>query len=169
MAYSVCLWSMVQWTNRNCVTYQAKQPNQHLWKDCVAKAFEFHFLIASSKPARARARLNAKCTKPSPSWHKLNTDAFVTNDHACAGGLIHDLNGNWVQGFSKSIGTTSVLMAKLWALREGIRMAKHLNIHSLIVNVDSFDVVNLISSLASTNRLTQPLVAECKDTLQAFH
>ena len=33
-------------------------------------------------------------------------------------------------------------MAELWALREGIRMAKHLNIHSLIVNVDSSDVVN---------------------------
>lgn len=60
-------------------------------------------------------------------------------------------------------------MAKLWALREGIRMAKHLHIHSLIVNVDSSDVVNLISSSTSTNRLTQPLVAECRDTLQAFH
>ena len=52
------LWSV--WTNRNYVTYQAKQPNQHLWKDCVAKALEFHFLTASSKPSRARARLNAK-------------------------------------------------------------------------------------------------------------
>ena len=52
------LWSI--WTNRNYVTYQAKQPNQHLWKDCVAKALEFHFLTALSKPSRARARLNAK-------------------------------------------------------------------------------------------------------------
>ena len=60
-------------------------------------------------------------------------------------------------------------MAELWALCEGIRMAKQLNIHSLIVNVDSSDVVNLISSLASTNRLTQTSVAECRDTLQAFH
>ena len=41
-------------------------------------------------------------------------------------------------------------------------MEKQLNIHSLIVNVDSYDVVNLIFSPASTNRQTQPLV-------QAFH
>ena len=75
-------------------------------------------------------------------WHKLNTDASITNGHACASGLICDSIGNWVQGFSKSIGTTSVLMAELWALREGICMAKHLSIHSLIVNVDSSDVVN---------------------------
>ncbi|KAK9995840.1 hypothetical protein SO802_020526 [Lithocarpus litseifolius] len=60
-------------------------------------------------------------------------------------------------------------MAELWALREGIRMAQQLNIQSLIVNVDSSDVVTLISSPTSTNRLTQPLVAECRDTLQAFH
>ena len=37
-------------------------------------------------------------------------------------------------------------------------MAKHLNIRSLIVNVDSFDVVNLISSLASTKGPAQPLL-----------
>nr|POE75705.1 hypothetical protein CFP56_23253 [Quercus suber] len=38
------------------------------------------------------------------------------------GGLICDLNGNWVQGFLKPISTTSILMAELWALREGICM-----------------------------------------------
>ena len=46
------LWSI--WTNRNCVTYQVKQPNQHLQKDYVAKALEFHFLIASTNPSHAR-------------------------------------------------------------------------------------------------------------------
>ncbi|KAL0009413.1 hypothetical protein SO802_010915 [Lithocarpus litseifolius] len=112
------LWSI--WTNRNCVTYQAKHPNQHLRKDCVAKALEFHFLTASCKPPRARDRLNAKWTKPPLGWHKLNIDASVTNGHAGVGGLIRDSNGNWVQGFSKTIGTTSVLMVELWALREGI-------------------------------------------------
>ncbi|KAL0000725.1 hypothetical protein SO802_014506 [Lithocarpus litseifolius] len=46
---------------------------------------------------------------------------------------------------------------------------KTFELHNLIVNVDSSDVVNLISSAASTNRLTQPLVVECRNTLQAFH
>nr|POF18790.1 hypothetical protein CFP56_46564 [Quercus suber] len=74
----------------------------------------------------------------------------------------------WVQGFSKPLGTTTVLMAELWALREGLRMARRLNIYYLIANVDSSNVVKLFSSSSSTNRLTRPLVAECKDILQAF-
>ena len=48
-------------------------------------------------------------------------------------------------------------------------MAKQLNIHNLVVNVDSSDVVRLINSSSSTSRLTQPLVVECRDILQAFH
>lgn len=48
-------------------------------------------------------------------------------------------------------------------------MEKQLNIQRLIVNVDSSDVVSLISSPSSTNRLTHPLVAECRGILQAFH
>lgn len=65
---------------------------------------------------------------PPLGWHKLNIDASVTNGHASAGGLIRDSDGNWVQEFSKPIGTISILMAKLWALREGFYMEKQLNI-----------------------------------------
>ena len=159
------LWSIQ--TNRNCATFQARQPKQQLLKECVAKAPEFHFLTALNKPIRARPWLIAKWSKPPPGWHKLNTNASIINDHAGAGGLLCDSNGNWVQRFSKPVGTTLVLMAELWALQEGLRMAKPLNIHNLVVNVDSSDVVRLITSLSS--RLTQPLVAKCSDILQAFH
>lgn len=34
--------------------------------------------------------------------------------------------------------------------------------------MDSSDVVKLITSSSSTNRLTQPLVTECRDILQSF-
>ena len=161
------LWSL--WTNRNCVTYQAKHPNQQLLKDCVAKALEYHFLMASTKTTSARPRLNVKWAKPPPGWHKLNTDASIINGHTGAGGILWESNGNWIQGFSKPLGTTTVLMAELWALREGLRMARQFNIHNLIVNVDSSDVVKLITSSSSTNRLTRPLVTECRDILQIFH
>nr|POF06238.1 putative ribonuclease h protein [Quercus suber] len=120
------LWSL--WTNRNCATYQAKPPNQQLLKECVAKALEYHFLTASSKVPSARPRLNAKWDKPPPGWYKLNTDASIINGHAGAGGLLSDSSGTWVQGFSKPLGIATVLVAELWALREGLRMARQLNI-----------------------------------------
>ena len=117
----------------------------NLLKVCVAKALEYHFLTASSKVPGARPRLNAKWDKPPPDWYELNTDASIINGHAGAGGLLRDSNGNWVQGFSKPLGTATVLMAKLWASREGLCMARQLNIYNLIVNVDSSDVVKLIT------------------------
>ena len=161
------IWSL--WTNRNYATYQAKPLNQQLLKECVAKALEYHFLAALSKVPSARPRLNAKWNKPPPGWYKLNSDASITNGHAGVGGLLGDSNGTWVQGFSKPLGTAMVLMAELWALREGLRMARQLNIYYLMVNVDSSDVVKVYSSSSSSNRLTWPLVAECRDILQAFH
>ena len=98
----------------------------------------------------------------------VNTNASIINGCTGASGLLRDSNGNWIQGFSQPVGTTTVLVAELWALWEGPCMAKQFNIHNLIVNVDSFDIVKLITS-SSTNRLTQPLEAECRDVFQAFH
>ena len=108
------LWSL--WTNKNCVTYQEKHPKQQLLKGCVAKALEFNFLTASTKPSRARPQLNVKWSKPPPGWHKLNTDASIINGRTGVGGLLRDSNGNWIQGFSQPVGTTTVLMVELWAL-----------------------------------------------------
>ena len=48
-------------------------------------------------------------------------------------------------------------------------MARKLNIYNLMVNVDSPNVVKLITSSSSIDRLTRPLVTECRDILQAFH
>lgn len=101
-------------------------------------------------------------------WFKLNTDASVINDEAGGGGLTGDSEGLWVWGFSRHIGPTSVLMAELWALHDGIHIAKKLNIHNLIINVDSTEAIKLLSSPSCSNRLTQPLVNDCRDTLQAF-
>ncbi|KAK7842364.1 hypothetical protein CFP56_014057 [Quercus suber] len=62
-------------------------------------------------------------------------------------GLLRDSNGAWVQGFSRLIGSSSVLLAELWALRDEIAMALNLNIDKLIINVDASEVINLFSKL----------------------
>lgn len=101
-------------------------PNQQLLKVCVAKALEYHVLTASFKVPCARLRRNAKWDKPPPDWHKLNTNASIIHSHAGASSLFRDSNGNGVQGFSKPLGTTTILMAELWALNEGLHMARQL-------------------------------------------
>ena len=71
-------------------------------------------------------------------------------------------------GFSRLIGSSSCLLAKLWALRYGIAMAKTLNISKLIINVDASEVINLLSKPSDINRLTQPIADDCRNMLQAF-
>ena len=54
-------------------------------------------------------------------------------------------------------------MAELWAIRDGIHMARHLNIGNLIIKcVDSVEAIKLLSSPSNSNRLTQPLVNDCR-------
>lgn len=96
-------------------------------------------------------------------WSKLNTDASVSsNPHfAGGGGLLRNSNGDWTRGFSHSIVSTSILLAELWALRDGLIMARSLGIQKIIVNVDASDINSLVSGSNSVNRLTQPSVADC--------
>ncbi|KAL4377132.1 hypothetical protein GQ457_02G030770 [Hibiscus cannabinus] len=48
---------------------------------------------------------------PCPGWHSLNIDGVVC---LSSGGLLRDDEGHWIIGFSKSIGSCSVLNAELW-------------------------------------------------------
>nr|POF26992.1 hypothetical protein CFP56_40763 [Quercus suber] len=86
-----------------------------------------------------------------------------SNPHFAGGGgsLLCNSNGDWIRGVSHSIGSTSILLAELWALRDGLIMARSLGIQKIIVNVDASDINSLVFSSNSVNRLTQPPVADC--------
>ncbi|KAK9999743.1 hypothetical protein SO802_019346 [Lithocarpus litseifolius] len=47
-------------------------------------------------------------------------------------------------------------------------MAKNLNITKLVINVDAAKVISLFSKPSFDNRLTQPIVDDCRNMLQAF-
>ena len=47
-------------------------------------------------------------------------------------------------------------------------MAKNLNISKLVINVDVVEVISLFSKPSSDNRLTQPIVDDCRNMLQVF-
>ena len=51
-------------------------------------------------------------------------------------------------------------MAELWALRDGLILAKDLNFNSLIVELDVKSVVQLMNN-NSANMLMEPLLTDC--------
>ena len=66
--------------------------------------------------------------KPPVGWMKLNSDgsALGSPGKAGGGGLIRDHQGNWVRGYARAHGYTSSSKAELWALRDGLEIAKDL-------------------------------------------
>ena len=58
-------------------------------------------------------------------------------------------------------------MVELWALRDGLILAKDLNLNSLIVELDAKSVVQLMNN-DFANMLMEPLLTDCRTLLRAI-
>ncbi|KAL6191395.1 hypothetical protein ACLB2K_037786 [Fragaria x ananassa] len=54
-----------------------------------------------------------------------------------AGGVLRDHNGNWVSGFTASLGKGSVIEAESWDLLLGLKLAGSLYYNSMLIESDS--------------------------------
>lgn len=109
--------------------------------------------------------------KPLTGWFKLNTDgaSFGNPGKVGAGGLIRDLCGNWIKGFSRSIGLTSNIIAKFWALRDGLQLAIQLEIQNIEVELDAKVVVDFMNSTTIANRAYSSPLNDCRSLLRVVH
>ena len=109
-------------------------------------------------------------TKPPEGWFKLNSDGASAGNPGSAGGggLLRDSNRHWVKGYARSIGFTSSVVAELWALRDGLKLALSEGIRSLIVELDARVVVDLIKSDVVFAKSYSPLLCDCRCLLREF-
>lgn len=84
------------------------------------------------------------------------------NGEPGGGGLIRDSYGNWVNGFSRSLGFETSVLAEFWALRDGLILATQLGIWNLEVELDAKVVVDLINSNSQTNAVYTTLLVDCR-------
>ncbi|GAV83710.1 RVT_3 domain-containing protein [Cephalotus follicularis] len=77
--------------------------------------------------------------RPLSLFFKLNIDGSSKGNpgNLGAGGLIRDNSGNWVLGFTCFIGVCFSIQAKLWGLREGLKLALNMHIENPLVETDS--------------------------------
>ncbi|KAE8701048.1 hypothetical protein F3Y22_tig00110548pilonHSYRG00055 [Hibiscus syriacus] len=72
---------------------------------------------------RPRQHVAASTWSPPPrGWMCLNTDGAVAtlDGRGSIGGVLCNSTSDWITGFTKNIGTTSVLHAELWSIYEGM-------------------------------------------------
>ncbi|OMO95833.1 putative ribonuclease H protein [Corchorus olitorius] len=60
---------------------------------------------------------------------------FATSE--APGGIIRDYQGNFILGFQRILGITTSTVAELWAIREGLLLAKSRNILNIIMESNS--------------------------------
>ena len=109
--------------------------------------------------------------KPPFGWHKLNTDGASLGNpgKAGGGGLIQDHQGKWIKGFMRRIGLVTSITAELWALRDGLMLAKQIGITHLVVEMDNKVIVDLVQSNKATNNSYSSLLNDCRFLLRQLH
>lgn len=77
-------------------------------------------------------------------WVCLNVDGTCKNGLIGCGGAIRGSEGEWLSGFSKFIGRGDALLAELWGLVEGLKLARKLKFSKVEVRVNSMEVVEIV-------------------------
>ena len=85
---------------------------------------------------------------------------------ASGGGLIWNEKGEWVKGYARAIGTTTSATTELWAFRDGIRMCIALKLPTIVIELDSILVVELIKKELNNPNGLDVLVTDCRDGLK---
>lgn len=100
---------------------------------------------------------------------KINMDgSFSPNSRTGAcGGIIQDSNSKVLSCFSKRLGYCNVILAELWSLKYGIKLAIDLNTQFSLFEMDAREAVHMIDVIKSVPSSLRPLAADIRRVLWA--
>ena len=100
-------------------------------------------------------------------WFTLNTDGSAKGNPRLtgAGGLVRDQNGRWLNGFCIELGFTPNIVAELWGLIEGLKLATRMQISHLQIELNAKVFIDMLLNEESNNRLLNPLIMQCRNLM----
>lgn len=164
-----CMIHMI-WIDRNHYVFSGKSTFPDLFLPKVlgqVAAMEAHLLRPAPSFIEASIEVPVRWNPPSSGTYKLNTDGSHHKGMAACGGLIRNEQGRFIKGFYSNLGTASSVHAELWGITLGLCLAKDLGISSLIVELDSKVVVNMIGQRQTHCSHLRPLLSEVLALLDA--
>ncbi|XP_075669750.1 uncharacterized protein LOC142639464 [Castanea sativa] len=127
------IWHL--WLQHNACVFRIGIPDTKINEKCKLSATEFFAIGMRTKLSISKSLVPVAWRKPPVGWAKLNTDGLALGcPRKARGGLIRDHNGEWVAGFSRSLGCTNSFPVELWALRDGLILARTLILIALLLN-----------------------------------
>ena len=70
-----------------------------------------------------------------------------------------------MKGYARGIGHTNSFIAELWALRDGLNLAREMGLNKLIIELDALSIVLLMNNEAE-NIMMEPLLSDCRSLLK---
>ncbi|KAK6115303.1 hypothetical protein DH2020_007572 [Rehmannia glutinosa] len=123
------LWAL--WDARNKLVFQGKMVDQTWVHQMAVSRLNEHEIVANSRENFSTSNAAAEKWKPSEEGClKLNTDASLRDDLGMGlGAVIRNYRGEIMKSVSKLIPLVdSVEIAEALACREGVEMARHMNV-----------------------------------------
>ncbi|KAK9029784.1 hypothetical protein V6N11_026886 [Hibiscus sabdariffa] len=119
---------------------------RHLWSQVLPETVKRSFFAsfygsasATLAPVPASLPASAAIWKPlEQGWICLNVDGAVSLQFGVGaiGGLARNSLGEWLVGFSKTLGHSDALRAELWAIYDGLKLAWDCGFRRLLVQSD---------------------------------
>ncbi|KAL5754890.1 hypothetical protein ACOSP7_023110 [Xanthoceras sorbifolium] len=164
------LWGV--WSDRNVVCH-SKSPRLSAdlvsWSLSLLREFQGTQKVFGSPLQPPRQPCSAPWSPPPAGSLKLNTDAAVKSDFSVmgSGAVVRDSQGKVVAASAKPLlGFFSAELGELLALREGLLLAKELNLIIEWVELDAVNVVARVSSSFPCSVL-DPIVSDVKALFRA--
>ncbi|KAL4311976.1 hypothetical protein GQ457_01G025270 [Hibiscus cannabinus] len=143
--FAVTCWQL--WKRRCSLLFNENYVEKVNFVDhCIQLARAYHTPETTNVSPQITRETRRKWSCPTLGWIKLNVDGAMDlrDGSATIGGVIRDDQGNWIFGFSKSVGICSVLTTELWAILVGLRHVWRLGFRKIEVETDNVEVARIL-------------------------
>ena len=167
IVFPMGVWQL--WLHRNTFLFKSGKVNRSCYNKSVKDSVEYFSIGLNAKLPKVKSVVAVGWEKPPAGWVKLNSDgsALSSLGRAGGGGVIRDHEGKWLEGYARSLGSTNSCVAELWAVRDGLLLAKEMGLHNIIVELDALSVVLLLNN-NTTNLTLEPLLNDCRNLVKEF-
>ena len=110
--------------HRNATIFRNLHTQANVHKDALFRSLEFQHCGLNNRNSGNKRVVQVRWESPQMGWACLNTDGAAAGNpgQAGCGGLIRNEHGEWLCGFSRSIGCADNFMVELWGLRDGLTL-----------------------------------------------
>ena len=127
------IWAI--WLQRNKALFQTGRVVEGTSSLCLKKGLEYFAIVPNEPNKPGRVQIQVKWNKPPIGWVKRNIDGTMYGNpvKVGGGGILRSSSGDWIGGFVRKMGSTLSTVAELWALKDGLTMAKQMGLKIFVL------------------------------------